>query len=67
MPGGTQYFVSETYEKKIVEDSIFNPRDIKLAVCFVENDLYIGNVYVTNLDMINRTCTTHVLIGNKKY
>ncbi len=67
MLGGTQYFVSEAYEKKWVEDAIFNSKDIKLAVCLKENDLYIGNVYATDINMINRSCHTHVLIGNKDY
>lgn len=67
MLGGTKYFVSEAYEKKWVEDTIFNSHDIKLAICLKENDLYIGNVYATDINMINRTCTTHVLIGNKQY
>lgn len=67
MLGGRQYFVSETYEKKWVEDTIFQERDIKLAICLKENDLYIGNVYMTDFDYVNRSCIAHVLIGNKNY
>jgi RimJ/RimL family protein N-acetyltransferase len=68
MLGGAQYFVSEAYEKKWIEDAIFNnDKNIKLAVCLKENDLYIGNVYMTDFDYINRFCFSHVLIGNKKY
>ncbi len=67
MLGGTKYFVSEAYEKKWIEDSIFNSSDIRLAVCVKENDQYIGNVYITNIDMINRTGISHVLIGEKTY
>jgi RimJ/RimL family protein N-acetyltransferase len=67
MLGGRQYFVSEAYEKKWVEDSIFQTRDIKLAICLRENDLYIGNVYMTDFDYINRSCNSHVLIGNRNY
>ncbi len=67
MLGGTKYFVSEAYEKKWVEDVIFNSKDIKLAICLKENDLYIGNVYMTDLNMINRSCHSHILIGNKDY
>ena len=44
--GGVKYFVSEAYEKKWVEDAIFNPNTIRLAICLKENNLYIGNVYV---------------------
>ena len=67
MLGGPKYFVSEAYEKKWVEDTIFNSRDVKLAVCLVGSDKYIGNVYMTDINQINRTCTSHVLIGDKEY
>lgn len=65
MLGGAKYFVSEAYEKKWVEDVIFNSRDLRLAICLVENDRYIGNVYMTDIDMINRSCQTHVIVGEK--
>ncbi len=65
MLGGTKYFVSEAYEKKWVEDTIFSSKDLKLAICLCEDDRYIGNVYMTDLNMINRTCSSHVLIGEK--
>ena len=65
MLGGTKYFVSEAYEKKWVEDTIFSSKDLKLAICLCEDDRYIGNVYMTDLNMINRTCSSHILIGEK--
>lgn len=65
MLGGHKYFVSEAYEKKWVEDTITSGRDIKLAVCLVEGDRYIGNVYMTDIDMINRSCHSHIIIGEK--
>lgn len=67
MLGGTKYFVSEAYEKQWVENAIFNSKDIRLAVCLSLNHLYIGNVYITDINMTNRTGTSHVLIGNKDY
>lgn len=67
MLGGTKYFVSEAYEKKWVEDAIFSAKDLKLAICLSENNLYIGNVYMTDIDMINRSCQSHVMIGEKDY
>lgn len=67
MLGGPKYFVSEAYEKKWVEDTIFNSKDVKLAICLIENDKYIGNVYMTDIDEINRSCNSHVLIGDKNY
>ncbi len=65
MLGGPKYFVSEAYEKKWVENTIFNSKDVKLAICLKENDRYIGNVYMTNIDMLQRSCHSHVLIGEK--
>lgn len=67
MLGGTKYFVSEAYEKDWVEKTIFNSKDIKLAVCLVENDRYIGNVYMTDINMTNRSCHSHILIGEREY
>ena len=67
MLGGTKYFVSEAYEKKWVEDTIFGSKDVKLAVCLAENDKYIGNVYMTDINEVNRSCTSHILIGDKDY
>lgn len=38
-----------------------------LSVCLVENDLNIGNVYDAGINMINRSCETHILVGNRKF
>lgn len=59
MLGGTKYFVSSAYEKKWVEDTIYNSKDVKLAICLCENDRYIGNVYMTNIDQLRRSCHSH--------
>lgn len=67
MLGGTKYFVSSAYEKKWVEDAIFNSKDIRLAVCLRENDSYIGNTYITDINMKDKTGISHILIGEKKY
>jgi len=67
MLGGTKYFVSEAYEKKWVENAIFNSKDVRLAICLSKNDKYIGNVYMTDFDEINRSCQSHILIGDKEY
>lgn len=67
MLGGTKYFVSEAYEKQWIENTILNSKDVKLAVCLDENDKHIGNVYMTNINEINRSCVSHVLIGEKEY
>lgn len=63
MLGGTKYFVSEAYEKKWVEETIFKSNDVKLAICLKENNRHIGNVYMTNVDLSNQSCHSHILIG----
>lgn len=65
MLGGTKYFVSEAYEKKWVEDTIFNSKDVKLAICLCKDDKYIGNVYMTDIDNLKRSCHSHIMIGDK--
>ena len=67
MLGGARYFVSEAYEKRWIENEIFNSKDVKLAVCLKENDLHIGNVYFTDINSVNQSCHSHILIGNKQY
>lgn len=65
--GGGISFFSAAREKKWVEDTIFHSSDVKLAVCLCENDMHIGNVYLTGINYINRTAESHILIGNKSY
>lgn len=65
--GGAVFFVSEAREKQWVEDTIFHSTDVKLAVCLKENNLHIGNVYLTDINYVNRTAESHILIGNKEY
>lgn len=65
MIGGHSYFVSPETEKKWVMDSI-NSRDrTVLAICLVENDKYIGNVMLQEIDWINRTGRVPLMIGDK--
>lgn len=67
MVGGPKHFVSEAYEKKWVEDAIFSKDSINLAICLKENDEYIGNAYITNMDWINRSAHAPSMIGEKQY
>ena len=67
MVGGPKYFVSESYEKKWVENAIFNTKDIRLAICLLDDNKYIGNVYMTDINEINRSCQSHIIIGNEDY
>lgn len=67
MLGGPKYFFSEENEKKWVLKAIEDPVNIKLAVCTIEGDIHIGNVYITDINYINRSCHSHILIGEKSY
>ena len=65
--GGQHYFVSESYERKWVEEKILQPKsnEIILAICLEENGQYIGNVYLTDIDWINKNAQLHILIGEE--
>ena len=65
--GGVKYFVSEVYEKKWVEDAIFDPKVIRLAVCLKENNRYIGNVYILDINERDRKGNSHILIGEREF
>lgn len=65
MLGGPKYFVSEAYETKWLEDAIFSSSNISLAICLKENDKYIGNAYITDIDWINKSAQTASMIGQK--
>lgn len=65
--GGTKYFVSEDYERQWVLNAIHQSKDIRLAICTLKGNVYIGNAYLTNIDLINRKAESHILIGNHAY
>lgn len=65
MVGGHSYFVSKEKEKEWVHNTIFSNDRIVLAVCLVENDKYIGNVILQDIDYINGTGSVPVMIGDK--
>ncbi len=62
--GGNKNFVSNEYEKKWVEDTIFSKDSIKLAVCLREDDKFIGIVSLTELHWINRSAVAGWMIGD---
>ena len=63
--GGGKIYVSESSEKKWVEAAIADTHNIRLAVCLKENNQYIGNVYITDINTLNRSGNSHILIGDK--
>lgn len=65
---GSKHFVSEAYEKKGVEDAIFNNSNkLILAVCIKETDEHIGYVYLNDIDWKNRSATFAKMIGERQY
>ena len=65
--GGNYFFVSSEREKKWIENSINNDKNnIRLAICLKENNEYIGNVNLININWINRNAEFSIFIGEKK-
>lgn len=65
--GGSKFFVSTETEKQWVQSTISQGKDIKLAICTLDENKYIGNVYLTDINYINRTAISHILIGDHAY
>lgn len=65
--GGSKWFVSMETEKQWVQNAIMQNKDVRLAICTVDKDLYIGNIYLTGIDYLNRKAHTQILIGNRDY
>lgn len=65
--GGGKYFVSSEVEKQWVLNTINQNKNVKLAICTVVDNQYIGNVYLTDIDYINRKAHSHILIGNHSF
>lgn len=65
---GRKYFVSPDYEKKWMENVIFDSgNSIKLAVCIKETNQHIGNVYLDKIDAFNQNAMFSLMIGEKKF
>ena len=62
---GLKYFVSESYEKKWVEDAIKDNTCIRLAICLTEDRRYIGNVGITKINLTNRSGVSSIFIGDR--
>ena len=54
-------------ERQWVQNAINQNKDVRLAICTVEGNIYIGNIYLTGIDYVNRKATSHILIGNHDY
>lgn len=52
---GNKYFISSEYDRKWIEDKIFNNKtQLYLGICLVENHKLIGYLSIINIDLQNR-------------
>ena len=66
MVGGQKYFVTSDMEKKWAETaSMDNTRSIRLMVCLEDMEEPIGMVTLTDINYVNRTAHSNILLGNK--
>ncbi|MBD5356429.1 MAG: GNAT family N-acetyltransferase [Bacteroides sp.] len=65
MVGGHSHFVSIETERQWVQNVMNSKDKIVLAICLCENDKYIGNAMLQEIDWINRTAHAPVMIGDK--
>ncbi len=64
---GMKYFVSCEYEKKWINDAIFDKNSLKLAICQKTTNEHIGNVYLNMIDHVNKNCTFGIILGKKNF
>ena len=50
-----------------MQNAINQSKDVKLAICTLEDNRYIGNIYLTDIDYVNRKAKSHILIGNRSF
>ena len=65
--GGPKYFVSSDFEKEWINNAIHNSKEIKLGICLKENNELIGFVSIIDIDWINRSARSPIMLGDKKY
>jgi [ribosomal protein S5]-alanine N-acetyltransferase len=68
LTGGNKYFISSEYDKKWVEDKIFNNnKNIYLGICLSKTNGLIGYLSINNIDPRNRTASWGgIVIGEKE-
>lgn len=67
MVAGPKYFVSAEYEKKWIENAIWDKNQIKLGVCLNDTDQLIGMETLKDIDWISSSGQSACLIGEKEY
>jgi len=63
--GGVFRWVSRTAEEAWVRQRCaYSATEVNLAICLVDTDEHIGNVYLRNIDWVGRHAELHILIGS---
>ena len=64
--GGTFRFVSHASEEAwIRKKQEFSTTDVSLAICVTETSQHIGNIYLRNIDWVNRHAELQMWIGEQ--
>lgn len=65
--GGNRFYVSSEREKKWVVNAIDNDsKHLHLAICLQENNIMVGLVNLSNIDLLNRKAEFSIMIGCKE-
>ncbi len=64
---GTRRFTSTLNEKKWIEDKIFDKNSVSCAICLKDTDEFIGCVFLSGIDWLNRSGCTAIFIGAKEH
>ena len=67
MVGSPKYFVSMEYEKKWIEDAIWNKDQIKLGICVKENNELIGFCSLIKINLVNGSAEISIMIRDNQY
>ena len=66
--GGNKFFISKEYDRKWIEDKIFNnQQQIYLAICLVQSNEMIGYTSITEIDFRNRKAHWSGIIINNNF
>jgi RimJ/RimL family protein N-acetyltransferase len=59
-------FISLAHERQWLEKTLNDKTAVRCAICTKKDNRYIGNIYATDIDNINRTAEMHIFIGDDK-
>jgi len=65
---GRHHYVSRsTVEKWLAQKGEFSHQEISLAICLIDTQEHIGNIYLKDIDPYNRHAFLHILIGDPEH